>query len=271
MTKEIPLSERELEQIADRAKEIAKKTGNYLAKTAISSVSQKTGHANFVTDMDLKVQEMLVTELTPLLPGASFLLEESDAPASLADFTWIIDPIDGTQNFISGNRQSAISIGLYYKTIGLTGIVCNPFLDELYTAVSGQGAFLNDKPIHVSEKPLANAIICAGTSLYYEELHEKYLHMITALLPLCGDFRRFGSAALELCYTACGKCDGFFEYRLCPWDYAGAAVILREAGGLIAPIERETLDCRKKSGIIAGGKTVFECLQKIAGKSQETV
>lgn len=263
MIKDIPLSGQELDEIARQAIEITKRTGAHLAKNSISFVSQKEGHANFVTDMDVKVQEMLVTALTPLLPGASFLLEEDDAPPSLSDFVWIIDPIDGTQNFISGNRQSAISIGLFYKTTGLLGIVCNPFLDELYTAVRGQGAFLNGRVIHVSEKPLANAVICAGTALYYEELHDKYIRAVTRLLPLCGDFRRFGSAALEICYTACGKCDGFFEYRLCPWDYAGACVILQEAGGYIAPIEHEILDCRKKSGIIAGGKTVFEELRKI--------
>lgn len=257
------ISGKKLEEIADQAIEIVLKTGRFLAKASIASVSQKEGHANFVTDLDVKVQEMLVTALTPLIPKASFLLEESDETPHLSELVWIIDPIDGTQNFICRNRQSAISVGLFSQGTGLLGIVYNPFLEEMFVATKGNGAFLNGNPIHVSEKPLSDAIICAGTSPYYEELHEKSLHAVAELFPLCADFRRFGSAALELCYTACGRCDGYFEYRLSPWDYAGASVILLEAGGRIGSIEYTQLDYTKKTGIAAGGQAVFEALREI--------
>lgn len=263
MEKDRLLSEETLKTIADQASEIVRRAGKFLTETSIVSVSQKEGHANFVTDLDVKVQEMLVKELAPLIPEASFLLEESDVEPRLSDIVWIIDPIDGTQNFICRNRQSAISVGLFSQGTGLLGIVYNPFLEELFTAVKGNGAFLNGFPIRVSEKPLSDAIICAGTSPYYEELHEKSLRAVSALFPLCADFRRFGSAALEICYTACGRCDGYFEYRLSPWDYAGASVILLEAGGRIGSIEHGQIDYTKKTGIVAGGQTVYEALRKI--------
>lgn len=263
MADTIPFSEQELKALTGQVTEIVQKTGKFLAEASISSISQKEGHANFVTDMDVKVQERLVADLTPLIPQASFLLEESEETPSISDFVWIIDPIDGTQNFICRNRQSAIAVGLFYQGTGLLGIVYNPFLDELFSAAAGQGAYLNGIPIHASEKPLSSAIISVGTSPYYEELHHKTIQAVTALFPLCGDFRRFGSAALEICYTACGRCDGYFEYRLSPWDYAGASVILKEAGGKIASIEYEDFDCTRKSGIVAGGTNVFEGLRAI--------
>lgn len=259
----IPFSEEELKTIADQAKDIVLECGRFLAQASISTISQKEGHANFVTDMDVKVQERLVNALTPLLPQASFLLEEEEEAPTLSDLVWIIDPIDGTQNFICNNRQSAIAVGLFWKGTGLLGIVYNPFLDELFSAVKGHGAFLNDNMIHVSGKPLQNAILCAGTAPYYEELHKKTIAALTALFPLCGDFRRFGSAALEICYTACGRCDGYFEYCICPWDYAGASVILKEAGGEIAQIGYPDFDCTRKCGIMAGGEKVLTALRKL--------
>lgn len=263
MTDNIPFSAEELAGLSGRTKEIVKKTGKFLAKASISSIDRKEGHANFVTDMDVKIQEMLVSGLQPLLPKASFLLEESEEQPDMSDLVWIIDPIDGTQNFICRNRQSAISVGLAYQGKAIMGIVYNPFLDELFSAVSGQGAFLNDEPIHASTKPLADAVVSVGTSPYYEHLHQKTIRAITALYPLCADLRRFGSAALEICYTACGRIDGFFEYRLSPWDYAGASVIVQEAGGKISSIEYEDFDCTRKSGIAAGGQNMFAALKAL--------
>lgn len=263
MAERCPFTKNELTQLAEQVKAIVTETGAFLANTCATSVLQKEGHANFVTDMDVKVQDRLVSALTPLLPDASFLLEESDEEQpTLTDLVWIIDPIDGTQNFICQNKLSAISIGLYYRGYGILGVVYNPFLKELFFAVRGLGAYLNDSPIQASGKTLENAVISVGTSPYYEELRPKVIKAITTLYPLCCDFRRFGSAALELCYVACGRCDGFFEYRLSPWDFAGASVILEEAGCRISSIEKDSLDYTKKSSIVAGGESIFADLKK---------
>ncbi len=258
MTDTFPISKETFNTVSEAVKKIVLETGAFLAQSSVSAVSQKEGHANFVTDMDILIQNRLVEALAPLLPDASFLLEEGGKEPVPSDLLWVIDPIDGTQNFICGCRQSAIAAALVYRKTALLGIVYNPFLEELFFAVKGKGAFLNDTPIHVSQRPFTNAILCAGTSPYYEELHAKTLKTLGALFPVCGDFRRFGSAALEICYTACGRCDGYFEYRLSPWDYAAASVILTEAGGEIAAIEYDGWDCTRRSGIAAGNPDILK-------------
>lgn len=263
----------DLQKLAQKAVAVVREAGAFLAETSISHIEQKEGHANFVTDMDVAVQERLVTGLLPLLPDASFLLEESDEPASFNEFIWIIDPIDGTQNFISHNGQSAIAVGLIHHTAsgsgakataqeGLLGIVYNPFLQELFLGIRGQGATLNGQSIRPSQTPLCNAVLSIGTSLYYEELRESVWNAFRTLSPLCGDFRRFGSAALELCYTACGRVDGYFEYRLCPWDYAAASIILREAGGQITTIDGSPWNYTKPVGILSGNAVLFDALKE---------
>lgn len=263
MTEKKPLTGQQLRTLLPQVKEIVLSAGSFLAKTAISSISQKEGHSNFVTDMDIAVQDRLVAALKPLLPDASYLLEESENTAVPADPVWIIDPIDGTRNFICGNGMSTISVGLASQGRAVLGVVYNPFTRELFSAARGQGAFLNDMPIHVIERPLEDAVLCAGTSPYYEELNEQVIRTLARLFPLCGDFRRFGSAALEICYSACGKCDGFFEYRLNPWDYTGAAVIMEEAGGKITTIGSDRLDCTQKCGILACGGNIFDNIMEV--------
>ncbi len=258
MAAQIDFTSREqLNDLAGKVRRIILDTGHFLAESTLSSIEQKEGHANFVTDMDVKVQEMLVKALTPLVPGAVFLLEESDTKPDITEFAWIIDPIDGTQNFINEYRLSAVSVGFVHRQEGLIGIVYNPFMDELFMGIKGQGATLNDRPIKVSEKPMEKAIISIGTAPYYEELHDKSIAALTALYPLCADFRRTGSAALDLCYIACARQDGYFEYRLCPWDYAGASVILSEAGGKISQIGQTDWDYTRSCGIAAGNPRIF--------------
>lgn len=263
-----------LKNLTQKAIQVVTEAGNFLKETAITHIEQKEGHANFVTDMDVRVQEKLVAGFTGLLPDASFLLEESDAPDSFSEYIWIIDPIDGTQNFICQNRLSAIAVGLVHKESaphsarnestqeGLLGIVYNPFLEELYVGIKGQGATLNGMPIKPSHTPLATAIISMGTAPYYTEFREPIIKAFQTLYPLCGDFRRFGSAALELCYAACGKVDGYFEYRLSPWDYAAASIILKEAGGKVETIDESPWDYTQSKGMIAGNPVLFEELKK---------
>ena len=251
-------SAEQLKALAGKVRQIVLDTGHFLAESTLSSIREKGGHANLVTDMDVKVQEMLVSALTPLVPGAAFLLEESDIKPDITEYAWIIDPIDGTQNFINGYRLSAISVGFVHGHDGLIGMVYNPFMDELFMGIKGQGAALNGNPIQPSDKPMEKAVISIGTSPYYEELHEKSAATLAALYPLCADFRRTGSAALDLCYVACARQDGYFEYRLCPWDYAGASVILTEAGGKISQIGHTDWDYTRSCGIAAGNPRIFD-------------
>ena len=261
---DIPFNENDLLALAESIKKIVLDVGSFLANAPISKVTAKNaGSANFVTDLDLTVQNMLVEKIEPLLPGAIFILEESDELPEAPDFAWVIDPIDGTKNLINHYMESCISVGLVYRNIGVIGMVYNPFRNELFSGIIGHGAYLNGAPIHSSDVELAEAIVCLGTSAYYPELYQKTADCMGKLYPVTADFRRAGSAALELCYLACGRLDAFIEYRLCPWDFAAATTIIREAGGVIDSVEPEGLDLTKHSGIVAGAKNVFDAFQKV--------
>ena len=143
----------------------------------------------------------------------------------------IVDPIDGTTNFIKDYHTSCISVGIINDGIKAAGVVYNPYLNEMYYAIKGEGAFLNDKRIHVSDEPLSNGIVLFGTSPYYEELNEKSFEMAFDYFKKALDIRRSGSAAIDLCSIAAGRAEVYFELRLSPWDYAAASLILTEAGG----------------------------------------
>ena len=260
----LPLSEQELLSLAESVKKIVLDVGEFLANAPISKVTAKNaGSANFVTDLDLTVQNMLVEKLIPLVPGAIFVLEESDELPDAPDFAWVIDPIDGTKNFINPYMESCISVGLVYPNTGVVGMVYNPFRNELFSGVVGHGAYLNGEPIHTSDVELAEAIVCLGTSAYYPHLYQRTADCMGKLYPVTADFRRAGSAALELCYLACGRLDAFIEYQLCAWDYAAATTIIREAGGIIDSIEPNGLDLTKHSGIVAAAPNVFDGFQEV--------
>lgn len=259
----LPLSEEELLSLSQKVETIIKDTGSYLANASISEVTCKGGNVNFVTDLDLTIQNMLVEAIAPLIPEAVFLLEESDEVPEEADYTWIIDPIDGTKNLINHYKESAISVGLVYRNTGILGMVYNPFREEFFSALIGHGAFLNNEAIHVSDTPLKTAIVCLGTSGYHPQFHQKTARCMGELYRTCADFRRAGSAALELCYLACGRVDAFIEYKLYAWDFAAAATIIREAGGIIESVELPEWDFRKASGIVAGAPSLFDGFQKV--------
>ena len=203
-----------------------------------SGIDEKAGHANFVTAYDKKVQEELQKKLLAILPEAVFVGEEEDVHASVADgYAFIVDPIDGTTNFIKDYHASAISVGLTKDGERYMGVVYNPYLDEMFTAVRGQGAFLNGRPIQVSNQPLENGIVIFGTAPYYEDLAKKSFDMAYQYFCKALDVRRSGSAAIDLCNVAAGRAELFFELRLSPWDYAAGSLIVEEAGGVVTRID----------------------------------
>lgn len=225
-------------------------------------IHTKEGHANFVTDMDVSIQNELMEKLQDVVPGASFIAEEKDngEPAGL---TWLIDPIDGTQNFINGYQHSAISVALVAEGKGCLGVVYDPYLQEMFWAVRGGGAFVNDRPIKVSERPLETGLVILGTSPYRRDLAKKTFSAAQTIFQSCGDIRRSGSAALDLCYLAAGRCEGFFEMVLSPWDYAAASVLIQEAGGMIDAIAPDAWGYGKPIGIVAGNQKAFQALKTI--------
>ena len=215
-------------------------------------IDEKSGHANFVTVYDKKVQDCLKKSLAEILPEAAFIGEEGESDAfDGKGYAFIVDPIDGTTNFIRDYHQSAISVGLTYDGIRVAGAVYNPYLDQMYTAILGKGAYRNDKPIHVTSNPISEAIVIFGTAPYYEELAEVTFEKAYKIFRKSLDLRRSGTAAIDLCHIADGSADMFFELRLQPWDFAAGSLIVEEAGGVVTTTDGEPIDAFTATPILA--------------------
>lgn len=250
-----------LEALLKEAAAIVRQAGELVKGLEHPQVYSKEGHANFVTEADLASQKFLLEKLGPLLPGAHFFAEEKADNRLESGFNWIIDPIDGTTNFMRGYRPCAISVGLVEDGAGVMGLVYDVWADELFTAVKGAGAFCNGRPIRAAEVPMENALIVFGTSPYYRERAEATFAAVKDVFLHCGDVRRSGSAALDLCYVAAGRCDGFFESILSPWDFCAASVVLSEAGAGMSPLAYD-----KGTAVVAGSPAVFGELQAIINR-----
>lgn len=222
----------------------ADRTGDY--------IDEKSGHANFVTVYDQKVQDFLKNALSEIIPEAKFIGEEGESDAfDNVGYAYIVDPIDGTTNFIRDYRESAISVGLTLDGERVAGAVYNPYLDLMYHAIRGEGAFRNETPIHVSNNTMDQAIVIFGTAPYYEELAKQSFEKAYEIFKKSLDVRRSGSAAIDLCHIADGSADMFFEMRLCPWDFAAGSLIVEEAGGVVTGIDLSPLDVSKSMGVLA--------------------
>ena len=190
------------------------------------TIQKKSTNEDIVTSADIEVQNYLCSELKKLLPSSGFLCEEQHLIDNKNEFTWVIDPIDGTTNFSRNISECVISIALLSRNVPVIGVVYAPFKHYLFSAVAGHGAKLNGKRICVSDKTFKDSLFCTAMSLYRKEYAEICRDIIFDVYNKCNDFRRFGSCALELCYLAAGKCDLYFEIRVFPWDYAASYLIL---------------------------------------------
>ena len=191
-----------LNSVINTVKEAAK-----LAVGARYTIKNKGNVSDVVTSADIAVQNFLKEKLQSLIPSSGFLGEESDAQELSADYIWIVDPIDGTMNFTRGIHDSAISVALMHKGTVVLGVVYNFFTDDLYYAELGKGAFNNGAPIHVSQRPFNEGLLCTAFNQYKKEHTPICFEIISELFPQCNDIRRLGSCAMELCYIAAGKCD----------------------------------------------------------------
>lgn len=223
-----------MEQLLEQIESLARRAARIMLSAVNSPAHAKEGHYNFVTDADVQVQRMLMSELSAIMPSARFFAEEQENQRLTDEDTFVIDPIDGTLNFMRGRRCSAISIALLRGREPVLGLIYDPYHDEMFTALKGRGARLNGAPIRVSAVPFERAMVAVGTSPYYAELSRRTLDIACDFLQQAGDLRRIGSAALDLCDVACGRTDVFFELRLSPWDYAAGSLIVAEAGGRFA-------------------------------------
>lgn len=259
MKEVIKLSEL-LEKICNTAKNAGKMILEGSEKIQALKIDNKSGHGNYVTEYDKKVQELLYRELSAILPEANFVGEENGQEVFKEEYhrgyTFVIDPIDGTTNFIKGWNESVTSIGLLKDSEPYIGVIYNPFSDWLYYAEKGQGAFMNGKPIHTSEDPLIDTLIIMGTAPYYEDLTDRAFILGREAVRRSVDIRRGGSAATDICRLSSGQAGMFFELRLGLWDYTAAAAILLEAGGQIMDIKGNPLTYDRPSSVVALSKGV---------------
>ena len=214
--------------------EIVKEAGKIVlsAHNQENTITAKEGKKNFVTKYDVAVQEFLFRELGKAFPDAQFIGEEGENDFSTDGLRFIIDPIDGTTNFMQDYRCSCISVGLCKGNDVIAGVVYNPYTDELFSAEKGKGANLNGNRIKVSERPLSDGLALFGTSPYHPENTDETFSLLRKVFDFSRDIRRSGSAAYDICMIACGRCEVFFEKSLQPWDIAAGTLILKEAGGI---------------------------------------
>lgn len=215
-------------------------------------IEAKEGIGNYVTKYDKLVQESLYSDLMELLPEATFIGEEEDDHSKVREgYTYIVDPIDGTTNFARGFMESFISVALLKDGENFLSVCYQPYHDEMFTAEKGKGAYLNGKPIHVSDKKLKEGLVFMGSSPYYADMREKTYDMFKRITLDASDFRRIASAVLEMCYVACGRAECFIELRLQLWDYAAAKLIVEEAGGTVTDSKGQKLTFSGPTSIVA--------------------
>nr|CRH07711.1 Inositol-1-monophosphatase [Candidatus Magnetococcus massalia] len=209
---------------------------------------------DLVTNADLEVEEILISQLKKAYPQYGILAEESGRQGDNKGLHWIIDPIDGTLNFSRGLPHFAISIALARGTDVQGGLIYDPVRDELFTAEKGRGAFLNDRRMRVSQQPhMVASLLGTGFPFRHQELKEPYLKAFREVLQRAGEVRRAGSAALDLAYVAAGRFDAFWELRLSPWDIAAGQLMVTEAGGYVSDMTGDKNHMR--SGDIVAGNT----------------
>ncbi len=219
---------------------VARAAGDIMLNAVRPKIMEKAGHANFCTETDEKIQAFLIDELSKILPEASFLGEEDGQDVFEAKmkegYCFVLDPIDGTSNFIFAYRPSVVSIGLLKDGKPHMAVVYNPYDDMMFSAIKGQGAYMNGERIMSSEAPLSDSLAVFGTAPYYTELQDRTFDIAKKLLPLCVDLRRSGTAAWDMCCVALGRCGLYFELKIQLWDYAAAALIATEAGCTVTDI-----------------------------------
>ena len=225
--------------------------------------TEKNGAADLVTKYDVAVQGFLKRELLELLPEADFFGEEGEHAALTRPWTFIVDPIDGTTNFVRRLHYSNISVALAHDGQVEYAVVYDPFADQLFSAQKDCGAFCSGLPIHVSDKDMAHAVFLCGSTIYDRSLTEQNFSLLRQLYDRGLDYRRFGAAALDLCQVAAGRAELFYECRLSPWDYAAGSLIVTEAGGTVTGFDGKPMDVLRPSSVFAANAACRGVLREL--------
>ena len=237
----------------------ARRAGNIINRATrnLDLVAFKEKAANdFVSEVDREAEQAIIRTLHEAYPGHAILAEESGASGE-SEYQWIVDPLDGTTNFIHGFPQFCVSIALKHRNVVTQAVIYDPTRNDLYTASRGRGAFLNDQRIRVSKRTqLKSSLLGTGFPFRQFEHIDAYLRILRDMMAGAAGVRRAGSAALDLAYVAAGRLDGFWEFGLSPWDIAAGGLLITEAGGLIGGLTGEN-DYMETGHIVGGNPKVF--------------
>ncbi len=246
----------------------ARRAGSIITRAAMNlerlTITRKA-HSDFVSEVDRAAEEAIIKILLDAYPDHSILAEESgkSGQAGKSEYQWIIDPLDGTTNFLHGFPKYCVSIALLHRGVLSQAVIYDPVSDELFTASRGGGAFLNDHRIRVSKRiQLGESLIGTGFPFRDFTHMEAYLAMFKDLIPKAAGIRRPGSAALDLAYVAAGRYDGFWEAGLAPWDIAAGCLLILEAGGMVSDLEGNG-QYLKSGQVVAGNPKIFAQLLQI--------
>lgn len=267
------MTEQELHHAFTQAKNLAYDGGRLMLHAGSDRRVQKKGEVDLVTETDLAINRFLCTSLARILLHVDIVAEEGVAPQLQNHelrYAWVIDPIDGTSNFVHDLRHSAISIALYDRkdATSLLGIVYNPFSEECFTAVKGHGAYVNDTPLTVSKiSALDDGLIGTGFAYDRKINRDNNIAEFKDVMAACHDLRRMGAASLDLAYVAAGRFDGYFERGLQFWDMAAGMLIVTEAGGTISRYDGTRVD-EKSHHILATNGLIHDELSNTIARAR---
>ena len=253
------------EELLERVSEAVRRAGALFGDRELAEQIRQKGVTDFVTQVDLTVQEQLRGALRTIAPEVQFMGEEQDnSGLDFGGAVWILDPVDGTMNLIHGFRHSAVSLALAEGGEVTMALVYDPFADELFTALAGRGAFCNGRPISVSgAERLADALVDVGTNPSEREKADRMFRWMRGIYDRCHDVRRMGAASLCLAYVAAGRLDAYVEDGLKPWDYAAGMLLVREAGGMAATPERAEPSLEHGGGSAAANRRIGPAFLKL--------
>lgn len=258
-----------LDTICEQIKNISLTVGEYIRKEKenFNTVNkEKKGLHNFVTHVDMESEKRIINQLNKIIPGAGFLAEEGTNTKMADEYNWVIDPLDGTTNFIHGMPPYAISIALHKTDEPIIGVIYEIGLDECFYAHTESKAYLNGKEIKVSNTDrVFDSLIATGFPYTDFSKMDRFFKSMDYFMRNSHGLRRLGSAATDLAYVACGRCDAFYEYGLNPWDVSAGSIIIKQAGGKLSGFNKHKNYIFDKE-IIACNYNIFDEFYRIINK-----
>jgi myo-inositol-1(or 4)-monophosphatase len=246
---------------------VTRLTGNFIRKEAMAfdaNAIEYKGLNDMVSYVDKNAEKQLVKNLSKILPGSGFITEEDTENVTDKTYTWIIDPLDGTTNFIHGIPTYSVSIALYEENMPVIGVVYEINRGEMFFTFKGGAAYLNNKEIHVSRNSnLSQSLLATGFPYYQFDKQPQYMELFTDMMQKCHGLRRIGSAAVDLAYVACGRFDAYFEYNLNSYDVAAGAYLVQQAGGNVMNFAGGDEFLATREMLATNGKVTDEILATI--------